>query len=183
MATPLSDNPAKVGHNLFLKMVNHLSHVCGVVASAMIVVAVIVTCQMLWVRFVLNDSTIWQTEAVTYLVISATLLGLPYVQHLRGHVNVNLLPMLLPAKFRKAFAIFTLLLTLAIVTIIAFYGYEMWYMAWDGGWKSDTVWGVSLYIPYLAMPVGFALYGLQLVADIYALIANIDQPFGLEGDA
>lgn len=182
MATPVTDHPAKVGGNKFLTAINSLSRLCGVVASGAIVVAVFITCQMIWVRFVLNDSTIWQTEAVTYLVISATLLGLPYVQHLRGHVNVNLLPLMLPAKFRKVFAMFTLLLTLAIIATIAFFSFEMWYMALEGGWKSDTVWGVSLWIPYLAMPVGFSIYCLQVLADLYAVAVGIDNPFGIEGD-
>ena len=65
----------------------------------MIVLAVLITCQMIFVRSILNESTIWQTEAVVYLMVGATLLGLPYVQRLRGHVSVDLLPMLLsPAK-------------------------------------------------------------------------------------
>jgi TRAP-type C4-dicarboxylate transport system permease small subunit len=59
----------------------------------MIVISVAITCQMIFVRFVLNQSTIWQTEAVIYLMIAATLLGLPYVQKLRGHVNVDLMPL------------------------------------------------------------------------------------------
>ncbi len=47
---------------------------------------------MIFVRAVLNRSTIWQTEAVIYLMIAATLIGLPYVQKLRGHVGVDLVP-------------------------------------------------------------------------------------------
>jgi len=39
---------------------------------------------------------VWQTEAVVYLAIGATLIGLPYVQQLRGHVNVDLVPLALP---------------------------------------------------------------------------------------
>ncbi len=36
---------------------------------------VAITCQMIFVRFVLNGSTFWQTEAVIYLVVAATLSG------------------------------------------------------------------------------------------------------------
>ena len=68
------------------------------VPQAMIVAAVAITCQMIIVRFVLNQSTIWQTEAVIYLVIAATLVGLPYVQRLRGHVNVDLIPISLAPR-------------------------------------------------------------------------------------
>jgi TRAP-type C4-dicarboxylate transport system permease small subunit len=62
--------------------------------------SVAITCQMIFIRFVLNGSTVWQTEAVIYLMIAATLIGLPYVQRLRGHVNVDLLPLALPPRAR-----------------------------------------------------------------------------------
>lgn len=39
---------------------------------------------------------------------------------------------------------------------------KLWHVAWSRGWKSDTLWGPPLWIPYLAMPVGFAIYLLQL---------------------
>ena len=50
----------------------------------------------------------------------------------------------------------TLSLSIAIVAVMLCYGYEFWHFAWERGWKSDTVWGVRLWIPYLAMPVGLA---------------------------
>jgi TRAP-type C4-dicarboxylate transport system permease small subunit len=39
---------------------------------------------------------------------------------------------------------------------------------------------VRLLIPYLALPVGFALFLLQLIADLVALLLKIEKPFGLE---
>lgn len=148
--------------------VGALSQVCGVVSATMILVSVIITCQMIWVRFVLNESTIWQTEAVTFLMIGATLIGLPYVQLLRGHVNVDLLPMLLPPRWRKLLALVVLTLSIVVVSIMAFHGYELFHTAWERNWRSDTVWGVSLWIPYLAMPLGFGLFVLQMIADLVA---------------
>ena len=146
----------------------------------MIVAAVAITCQMIFVRFVLNGSTVWQTEAVIYLVISATLVGLPYVQRLRGHVNVDLIPLMLPKPLRKALAILTLSASIAIVAIMLWYGFEYWHFAWARNWHSDTIWGVRLWIPYLSLPVGFALFLLQLIADLVAVILKVDHPFGLE---
>ena len=163
--------------NVFIKLIERLSGICGVLSAVMIFASVLITCQMIWVRFVLNQSTIWQTEAVVYLMISATLIGLPYVQLLRGHVNVDLIPMLLPLKLRKALAVVTLALTIITVAIIAYYGYEFFYMAFTRNWKSDTVWGVSLWIPYLALPVGFGLFLLQLSADLYGVIIGAEALF------
>ncbi|MEO3414438.1 TRAP transporter small permease [Roseovarius sp. CAU 1744] len=180
MAGHSSAVAARSGDNPFLKTVAAISTLAGWCSAAMIVAAVAITCQMIIVRFVLNQSTIWQTEAVIYLVIAATLVGLPYVQRLRGHVNVDLVPISLPPRARFAMAILTSVLSIGIVTVMLWYGYEYWHFAWERGWKSDTVWGVRLWIPYLAIPVGFGLFLLQLIADLIAVLLGIDKPFGLE---
>ncbi|MEM9395724.1 MAG: TRAP transporter small permease subunit [Pseudomonadota bacterium] len=171
---------ARTGDNLFLKAVAALSTLAGWISAAMILAAVALTCQMIFVRFVLNGSTVWQTEAVIYLAVGATLIGLPYVQRLRGHVNVDLIPLMLPRTVRRYAAIFTLSISIAIICVMFFYGYEYWHFAWERGWRSDTVWGPKLWVPYLALPLGFGLLLLQLVADLIAVILRIDAPFGLE---
>jgi TRAP-type C4-dicarboxylate transport system permease small subunit len=171
---------AQTGNNPFLKVVAAMSTLAGWCSAGMIVAAVAITCQMIFVRFVLNGSTIWQTEAVIYLVIAATLVGLPYVQRLRGHVNVDLIPISLAPRPRFYMAILTSVLSIAIVSVMLFYGFDYWHFAWDRGWRSDTIWGVRLWIPYLAIPVGFGLLLLQLIADLIAVLTGVDKPFGLE---
>ena len=180
MAGSLVTRVARDGGNPILKTIGALSTACGILAAAMIVAAVAITCQMIFVRFVLNQSTVWQTEAVIYLMVGATMLGLPYVQRMRGHVNVDLLPMMLPPALRYALAILTLTAAIVVIGLMVYYGAHMWYEAWSRGWRSDTVWGVKLWIPYLALPIGFGLYLVQLIADMTALIAGIEKPFGIE---
>lgn len=171
---------ARTGNNPFLRAVAALSTVAGWCSAAMIVAAVMITCQMIFIRFVLNGSTVWQTEAVIYLAIGSTLVGLPYVQRLRGHVNVDLIPLMLSPRTRYYMCLFTLTLSIAIVAVMLWYGYEFWHLAYERNWKSDTVWGVRLWIPYASLPIGFALLLLQLVADLVAVVLKIDTPFGLE---
>ncbi len=160
-----------------LKAVGLISNLCGIAAALMIFASVLITCQMIWMRFVMNASTIWQTEMVVYLMIAATMIGLPYVQRLRGHVNVDLVPMLLPPTLRRILAVATLGLTMAVVGVIAFYGFELFHIAFERNWKSDTVWGVSLWIPYLAIPLGFGLFVLQLAVDLIVVILGGQDAF------
>ena len=77
-------------------------------------------------------------------------------------------------------AVLTSVLSIAIVAVMLWYGYEYWHTAWARGWRSDTVWGVRLWIPYLAIPIGFGLFLLQLVADLVAVLTGVEKPFGLE---
>jgi TRAP-type C4-dicarboxylate transport system permease small subunit len=158
-----------------------LSTLCGIISAVMIVLSVLITCQMIFIRSVLNESTVWQTEAVVYLMIAATLLGLPYVQQLRGHVAVDLLPMLLPPGWRKALIALTLLASIVLMLLMLFYGFEQWYVAYERNWRSDTVWGVKLWIPYLALPVGFAVFLLQLLIDLYGVLSGTDDSLEPKG--
>ncbi|MGB3553339.1 MAG: TRAP transporter small permease subunit [Jannaschia sp.] len=180
MTGQTANRTARDGGNPFLIGVAWISTVAGWISAAMIVAAVAITCQMIFVRFVLNGSTVWQTEAVIYLMIAATLLGLPYVQRLRGHVNVDLIPLALAYPARRVLAIVTLGLSATVIAIMLFYAWEFWHLAWSRGWRSDTVWGVALWKPYLSLVVGLALLLLQLLADLVAVVLHIDRPFGLE---
>ncbi|MBN9668732.1 TRAP transporter small permease [Roseibium aggregatum] len=171
---------ARTGNNPFLRAVAAVSTFAGWCSAAMIVAAVAITCQMIFVRFVLNGSTVWQTEAVIYLVIAATLIGLPYVQRLRGHVNVDLVPLSLAPKPRFFLALLTSILSIALIATMLWYGYEYWHFAWSRGWRSGTVWDVQLWIPYLSLPIGFGLLLLQQIADLVAVLTGTDKPFGLE---
>lgn len=165
---------------LFHRFVAALSQICGALSAAMIVSAVAITCQMIFVRFVLNQSTIWQTEVVVYLMIGATMIGLPYVQLTRGHVSVDLLPNLLSPRWRIWLAYLVYGLSVALLAVLVFHGYEFWHLAWSRGWTSDTVWSAKLWVPYLALPVGFSLYLLQTFSDLIAIAAGETAPFDVD---
>ena len=165
----------------FIRTVNAISQTVGVIAAGMIVVAVAITCQMIFIRYFLNGSTIWQTEAVIYLMVGATLLGLPYVQKLKGHVNVDLVPMLLPPAGRTLLLIVSFLAAIAILSVMTYHGAELVHISFSRGWVSETVWGPPLWIPYLAMPLGFGLFALQLLADLLDTLSTPAEEIIIEG--
>lgn len=146
----------------------------------MVVSAVVVVCQMVTIRYVFHESSYWQSEFVTYVLIAATFVGSPYVLLTRGHVNVDLLPMYLGARARLVLALLASVISLLFCALVAWYGYTLWHEAWTKGWYSDTIWAVRLWIPYAAMPIGFGVLSLQYVADIIGLVSGREAPFGLD---
>ncbi len=168
---------------LFCAAARRLSQTAGVLAALMIAASVLIVCQMIFVRFVLNESTIWQTELVVYLMIGATLLGLPYVQLLRGHVNVDLLPHYLGPRGKLAMALLASVLSLAFCGIIGWTSISWWHEAYVNNWRGETVWAPRLWIPWAAMPLGIGLLCLQYLADIAALLSGRALPFAAEGPA
>jgi TRAP-type C4-dicarboxylate transport system permease small subunit len=163
----------------FTRGVRFLSNACGIVAAALIGIAVLVVCQMVFVRYALNENTIWQTDFVTYSLIAATFIGSPYVLTIRGHVNVDVLPHYVGGRNRLRLAVFASALTLAFCVIATVLTYAFWKEAWDKNWVSDTMWRARLWIPYASMPIGLGLLSLQCLVDFGNLLLGREPPFGI----
>jgi TRAP-type C4-dicarboxylate transport system permease small subunit len=177
-----SADPSSPGGPLdaFISGVGLVSRLCGGVSAALILLSMLIVCQMVFLRYVLNQSTVWQSEAVIYMMIAATLVGLPYVQLIRGHVNVDLFPMYLSPGPRMALAVLCLIVGMALCLIFGGYGVELVLDAKSGGWLSESIWAPRLWIPFLAIPVGFLVLLLQFVADLLSLLTGRESPFGLD---
>jgi len=163
----------------FVRAVRAISRFCGYIAAALIALGVLVVCHMVFVRYVLNQNTIWQTDFVTYCLVAATFIGSPFVLMTRGHVNVDVLPLYAGPRLRYWLAIFASLLTLFFVITMTVVTFLFWQEAWDNKWVSDTMWRARLWIPYACMPVGLSILALQCVADMACLISGREPPFGL----
>jgi TRAP-type C4-dicarboxylate transport system permease small subunit len=163
----------------FIMAVGRVSLFCGFLAAGALAVSVLVVCQLVFMRYIMNASTVWQTEFVIYLMIASTLIGMPYVQSRRGHVNVDLLPLYLGRRPRAALYYLCLALGLAVCALVVGYGIELVHEAYTYTWRSPSIWRPPLWIPYLALPVGFGLMFLQLLADLLACLTGRDTPFGL----
>jgi TRAP-type C4-dicarboxylate transport system permease small subunit len=158
-----------------------LSQLGGAVAVALLLAAVLVICQMVFVRYVLQGSAIWQHEFATFSLIGATFLGAPYVLLTHGHVNVDLVPLHLGRRARFALAVLAASITFVFCAVLAGYGFAFWYEAWVNDWHAQTVWRPPLSIPYFAVPLGMGLLALQCLAQMLALLTGRAAPFGASG--
>jgi TRAP-type C4-dicarboxylate transport system permease small subunit len=157
-----------------------VSQLCGVVAAGLIALGVIVVCEMVFVRYVLNQNTIWQTDFVTWSLVAATFVGSPYLLLTRGHVNVDVLPLYLGARKRYWLALASIVMSLAFCMLMTVLTSRFWLEAWENRWVSDTMWRARLWIPYSSMPIGLAILTLQYVADLYCLVSGREPPFGIK---
>ena len=163
----------------FVTAVRRVSQLCGFIAAGLIALGVLVVCHMVFVRYVLNQNTIWQTDFTTYCLIAATFIGSPYVLMTRGHVNVDVLPLYLSGRTRFWLALASALVSLAFCVTIAVLTFLFWKEAWDNRWVSDTMWRARLWIPYSSMPIGMALLTLQYIVEIANLVTGRTPPFDI----
>ncbi len=166
----------------YIRAVTFLSRVAGVFAALMVGFAVLVICDMVVERYMLNLTTIWQIDVVTYSIVAATFVGSAYVLMTRGHVNVDVLPIYLGPRARGWLALFTIILAFGFVVVLFVLCTAYWYEAWSENWRSDTVWRARLWIPYLSMPIGLAILVLQYSAELICLVTGRAPPFGITAD-
>ena len=164
----------------YIRAVTFLSRVAGVFAALLIALAVLVICDIVVERHILNWTTIWQIDVVTYCIVGATFVGSSYVLMTRGHVNVDILPLHVKPRVRYWLALSTMLLAIAFCVVIFVLCTAYWYEAHSNRWLSNTVWRARLWIPYLSMPIGLGLLILQYVAELICLLTGRTPPFGIK---
>lgn len=155
--------------NAYVRIVSAASRVGGFVAIILIAVSALIVSQMVFLRYVLNASTIWQTEFVIYALVAATFLGSPYVLLEKGHVNIDILQKVSGPRVRLALEIASSVVGLTFCMLFAWSGWHHFYEAWANNWTTDTVWAPPLWILLLPIPAGVGLLCLQYVAEIFKL--------------
>jgi TRAP-type C4-dicarboxylate transport system permease small subunit len=167
----------------FIRGVKLLSQACGIVAAGLTALAVAVVCQMVFVRSVLNETTIWQTDFVTFGLVAATFIGAPYVLLTKGHVNVDVLPIYVGPRARWWLALLAIAISLAFAATMTVLTFQFWHEAWENNWRSESMWRARLWIPYAAMPLGLGVLALQYVVDLLSLVTGREPPFGMDPNA
>lgn len=162
--------------------VHAVSRAFGVFSAGLILLSVGVVCHMVFVRAVLNESSIWQTEFVTFGLIAATFLGAPYILLTRGHVAVDVVPLMVGVPARRRLHFVGSLVALAFCAAFLYASLPWWYEVWHTDQTTSSMWRARLWIPYLSVPVGLALLCVQYLAEVYLVASGREQPFGLAPD-
>ncbi|MGE0845552.1 MAG: TRAP transporter small permease [Flavobacteriaceae bacterium] len=164
----------------FIRFSDSVSRLCGVVSMLLLAAAVVVVCEMVFVRYALRSSTVWQTEFVIYSLVAATFIGSPYVLLHRGHVGVDLIPNLLHGRARFAIELIAALLSIAFCAVLAWSGWNYFHEALTRGWRTDTVWALPLWIPLLPLPLGIGALVMQYAAEIAKMATGSGKPGAAE---
>ncbi|TCK30878.1 TRAP-type C4-dicarboxylate transport system permease small subunit [Ancylobacter aquaticus] len=164
--------------SLFLRTVDLLSKVAALIAGLLLIAAMLVICEMIFLRYVFRAPTIWQTDFVVFSATAAMFLGAPYVLKTRGHVGVDVIEIALPRRPRRVLGIVGALLGLTFTVLMAYASAIFFHEAYVNEWRTSTVAAITLWIPLLPLPVSFALLSLQYVAELVRRVCGTDEAEG-----
>ena len=161
---------------LYIQAVSTLSRVLATIATALMIAAMLVVCQMILMRYAFRLPTIWQTDFVVFSATAAMFLGAPYVLMKGGHVGVDVIELLVKDGVRRRLRLVASFLGLTFCLIMLAAGWVQFHEAWAGNWRHSSVWAPPLWIPLSAMPLGFGMLCLQYLAEIAAQLSGLAAP-------
>ena len=158
-----------------LVLINRGVMVLGMVAllaSALILTSSVVT------RYFLHASTDWQDEASVFCLVGATFLCSAFVQAIRGHVGIEAVSSLLPARANQVRIALVDTGCFAFCAFFAWKSCTLLHEAWSEGQTTSSSWAPPLWIPYLLMSLGMILLSVQLALQCVVSANKLRLPEG-----
>lgn len=147
----------------FARAVRGFNVVTGYVSGALVIACAAILVFEVTVRYWLAWPTDWEIELTILLLIVATFMSAGYTQLARGHVGIELLDAVLPARANRLRYVLADLLSLLFCAFIAWKSWLFFQEAWSEGKMSNTAWAPVLWPAYLCMAVGMSALSLQLL--------------------
>lgn len=150
----------------FLWSVDRLSMIAALAAGLLLAAAMVVTVEMIFLRYAFRAPTIWQTDFVVFSATAAVFLGAPYVLLTRGHVGVDVIELMAAPPLRRALGLAGAVLGLVFCLAMSVASLIFFHEAYVNEWRTSSVAAIVLWVPLLPLPLGFILLSLQYVAEI-----------------
>ena len=148
------------------RMLDRVNRVIVIISSMALVAAACVLTYSVASRYFLHFSTDWQDELSVFFIVGAVFMSAAAIQARRGHVAIEAIVGLLPARVN---AVRQWLVDVASLVFCGYFAWKSWTLldeAWVENYHSGSTWGPPLWIPYSLMAVGMTLLGLQLLLQV-----------------
>jgi TRAP-type C4-dicarboxylate transport system permease small subunit len=145
--------------------IDRISLLFALISAALLTAAMLVVCEMIFMRYVFRSPTIWQTDFVVFAATASIFLGAPYVLMRKGHVGVDVVERIVPPRLNRGLALIGDVLGLVFCLAMAVASAVHIAEAIAGRWETSGVWQIPYWIPVLPLPVGFSLLSLQYIAE------------------
>jgi len=145
-----------------------VNRVVVILSSIALVIASIVLTYSVVSRYFFHFSTDWQDELSVFLIVGAVFMSGAAIQAQRGHVAIEAIVGLLPARANHVRQLVVDVASFAFCTFFAWKSWTLLDEAITENYHSGSTWGPPLWIPYSLMSVGMTLLSLQLLLQVVA---------------
>jgi TRAP-type C4-dicarboxylate transport system permease small subunit len=141
--------------------------------GCLLITALIVTYEVV-MRGLFDAPTEWSIEVSVYLVVVSGFLGLAVTYAEDKHIRVDLLTSKLSARANRRLEVFVGAVSLVFCLIFLVESWDMVAVSYQLNRTAASALRVPLFLPQLALPVGFLLMLLQLVRKLIIDLAGLN---------
>ena len=147
-----------------LSLLDFLTWVLFVLAAVLVGLILLVVAYDMASRNFGLPTAMWAVNSVEYAMLHITFLALPWLVRTRGHVSVEVLLMVLPARVRHAHEVFLHILAAAVCFYIAWRSGISFVQAVASGSYEIRTFDTPMWVLFATMPLGMTFGGLQFLA-------------------
>lgn len=144
-----------------------VERICALLMGVMVVVIWFEVVE----RYFLHLGFTWTEEFSRYVMIWAALLAVSCGAFYREHIGLNIVSRFLPPRGARILSIILDLVSMAFFIFLAWYGIGM---TKEGLGQFATIFGITMVVPFAAVPVSSALTAFQ----IFAAMLRSSEPSG-----
>jgi TRAP-type C4-dicarboxylate transport system permease small subunit len=161
--------------NFLLRGATALMAILRVAAGAMLIASVGINFANIIGRYFFSVSLSWAEEAMLFLMIGCVFLGAGPVGWMGRHIRMDVVVSLLPAPARRAFELFSDLVTIATCVVLAIFAWPVLSMLEELDQRSQAA-NIPLVIPQAMLPLGLLLMALLIAVRLIVQGARGDVP-------
>ncbi len=152
--------------NAILRGANALMTALRFAAGTMLAASVAINFANIIGRYFLSVSLSWAEEAMLFLMIGCVFIGAGPVGWAGRHIRKDVVVSLLPPRARKAFDVFSDLVTIATCVALAIFAWPVMTMLSELDQRSETA-NIPMVIPQIAIPAGLLLMALLIAVRLF----------------
>lgn len=155
------------------RFVGRLSYGVGYLAGLVLLGIVGLTMAEVVSRYVLKNPLILSDELGGYALVAISLFGLAYCAMEKGHIRITFIVERCNPRTAGGIRLVTLALGLVFVAIAAWVSWQFLADSFTRNMRSNSMLMTPLKWPQLALPVGFTLFTLVMVAQLFKAIDDV----------
>lgn len=141
-----------------------------VIAAALMALIVPVMLYEVGSRYLFNAPTTWGMELALLLFGPYFLLGGPYLLHLRGHVNLDLLRQRVSPAWARRLDLFNQTIIMAFCVILFIYAWPLAMQSFAFRETSFSAWNPPVWHVKFTVPLAVGLLGAQSLAEFLRIL-------------
>lgn len=120
-------------------------------------------------RYVFNASTTWAEELIRFIMVWIAFIGGSVLVRKNSHVAIDFFLNFISASWKKRVNIFVNSMCFIFSALMCWLGWELVRFVLERHQTAPAL-GVPMYVPYLALPLGFLLMTLRFAQNIFKLL-------------